>query len=1114
MLGPQSPHNPFSQKRRKNNTFRRAVISALAGLSAILAPITATYAHAQSVTEVQETVKPNAVKVAEVSTALPTNTAAIPSQKIPPQNPDIPAIEAPVKTINTTLIVEIDTSITVTLDGETLESTEVHRSDKGGLYVNAMPIFQALNNDFEYDDVSKALIVRRSQDGVVMELYTDTGIVKANGKALGKLKHFGEVSEGRFILTPNAIAVMSGANGRFNKKSNEFEFKLDSRLKVATGFEIFVNDIALGNLNPAPKSIGPVLILPLLPIAEALGHDVRVLDSTGEVFVRRAQDSAEFKLNLNTGLVKLRDVPYGISKDVTYIDQTNLLLPVSAIETLTGTNISTSEGGTRIEVVLDERLSGSIKPLGSVDDEAKDTPLTLETIQFSAGPDVINTVDVDFRVKRVNARLRYEIPDLPTSVAELEPSWLSLEYAHLNGVSGTVGDYSADFRELDGVGIRRIRGISANKVTDKGRWALTAGVPTQGAVRISNDQSRLTYGGLAAGGRYASRKGWEAGLALKRDNLTDDQMAVLSAISGSLGRKKDKKFQWDARADVGVFDGPVRDKPVDVRGSVSGRYDVNESVTVDTFVQYDGVEFLRTNLDNEDREDTITETLNPDVQLPENDAFIPDTRVRGADNLTLSGSVRYSPSKDIGFLNNPAASIRAQTSTTGVTVGSETAVTTRSVGASVATSIAQTGVSVSLDANVFDQSFAGDPENDSFGQSFGARAYKQFERFTVRAQYQNSNVKGQGVQQSANVNVTARSFNVPLPKDAGLSLAPSVSAGWTPESQSLRGGIVANFDSGDLLGRKTKLNASLGVLQSVAAGSNARGQTRTDKYLSVSVARRVAIGKNMALGLAYRNNLSGSQSIGLQLDGRFDFNEKRKYKQTLDGRGVLKGRAFVDENRDGIQQEGEPAVPNVLVRLKSTKLALRTDRSGFYTVQNVKVGLYDVVVDGRSLPLGYALSADVMTRATIYDGQITDVPLPIVQRGQIRGFTYVDDNGNRAYDKGEERIDSVSLNLKGLETDDAAKTLAVSTSFGQFAFDDLPDGEYTVTATSQPKLGLTAGEGVTLNLSDYDRLMAKIAIPVTRAKPVIDSDIREVKAAAEPEVPDPPPDIEVTMASP
>jgi len=372
-------------------------------------------------------------------------------------------------TINTKLIANIDPTITVKLDGETLQSTEVHRSENGGLYVNAMPIFTALGNDFEYDDVSKALIVRRSQDGVVMELYTDTGIVKANGKALGKLGHFGEVTDGKYILTPNAIAVLSGANGTFDNETNEFSFKLDPRLRVATGFEIFVNGLALQNLNPAPKSIGPVLLLPLLPIAEELGHDVQVIEGGSQVRVRRAQDSAVFTLNLETGLVKLRDKPYGITKDVNYIDPINLLLPVSAIETLTGTHVAIDGGTGQINIDLDDRLTGAIKPSASVDEEARTTPFTPESVSFHLGPDTLNTVDFDFRYKRVNSRLRYEIPDLPEDAKEIEPSWLSLDFAHTNGVRGSIGDYAANLRELDGVGLRRIRGAAAVKETEKGR---------------------------------------------------------------------------------------------------------------------------------------------------------------------------------------------------------------------------------------------------------------------------------------------------------------------------------------------------------------------------------------------------------------------------------------------------------------------------------------------------------------------------------------------------------------------------------------------------------------------------------------------------------------------
>ena len=114
-----------------------------------------------------------------------TKTASV---AIPDTSPSKkPITPEKIQTVNTKIIAEVDSTIIVKLDGETLESTEVHRTEDGNLYVNAMPIFQHLGNDVEYDDVSKALIVRRSQDNVVMELYTETGIVKADGRALGKL---------------------------------------------------------------------------------------------------------------------------------------------------------------------------------------------------------------------------------------------------------------------------------------------------------------------------------------------------------------------------------------------------------------------------------------------------------------------------------------------------------------------------------------------------------------------------------------------------------------------------------------------------------------------------------------------------------------------------------------------------------------------------------------------------------------------------------------------------------------------------------------------------------------------------------------------------------------
>jgi len=1065
VLGPRTQKYGICLNSSKNSALEYVFLAFCLLFCVFFTPISAQSAHAEEAVNKTAEIAENVVKSAAKPSAAATSDALNP----------------PKKTINTTLIAEVDTTITVTLDGETLESTEVHRTQAGELYVNAMPIFTALNNDVEYDDVSKALIVRRSQDNVVMELYTDTGIVKADGRPLGKLKHFGEIKEGRFLLTPNAIAVMSGAAGKYDKKSKSFAFKLDPRLKVATGFDIIVNGLSLGNLNPEPKSIGPVLIMPLLPIAEALGHDVTVLDASREVRVRRAQDSAEFTLNLDTGLVKLRGVPYGITKDITYIDGTNLLLPVSAIETLTGTNITVEGASSRILVDLDDRLAGAIKPGERVSDIAAKEPLTLETLSFHVGMDTINRVDADFRVKQINGRVRYETPDLPQTADEVKPSWLSVDFAHVNGVTGAIGDYSADNRELDGVGLRRIKGISAVKVTEKGRWAAAIGAPTDGAIKISEDQSRLTFGGAAAGVRYQSREGWEAGLSAKKDSLSKDQMAVLSAISGRLGREKDKKIQWDARADLGVFDGQAREKSMDLRLGLSGRVDVNQAITLDANAVYDGAEFLRTRLTAEALAESITQTTNPNSYInQEQDTVIPDTRQKGLDQMSIGASLRLTPNENLGVLNNPAASVRIQSTITGFAEGKNERVKVDSYGASVATSLGDSGISLSADVNAFTQSFKNGEESVS-GHSYSARAYKEFENVTLRAQYLNAVKDGSERRESAALTASARSFNVPMPKEASLSIAPSATASWTPEFTSLRGGVVANFNSGEMLGQKTRLDASLGILQSVGGISygNGKSPSQTDKYLSVTLARRMRIGNNMALGLSYRNNLNGDQRFGLQLDGRFDFNEKRKYKQTLDGRGVLKGRAFVDENRDGIKQDQEMAVPNAMVRLKGTRMALRTDRGGFFTIQNIKVGIYDVQIDGRSLPLGYSMAMEGESRVTIHEGRITDIPMPIVQRGQIRGFTYIDENGNGEYEKNEERIEGASLRISGEALGEEGR--AISTSFGQYAFDDLANGIYEVRVLGQEKTGLKASAPITIDLSEYDRLMARIAIPLTRA---------------------------------
>lgn len=975
--------------------------------------------------------------------------------------------------LNKRLVADLAPEFRVSLEGEELPSSEVRKDNSGAVFVRAEPIFEALNNKYEYNIDDGTLVVQRSQDGVVMELYTDTGIVKANGRALGKLDVFGEVREGMINLTPNAIAVLSGAIGKIDEDAKRIDFELDPRLKVATGFEVFVNDIPLGQIEPGPKSIGSVLLLPLRPIAQELGHEVQIIEGGSVVKVLRSQDSAVFELNLDTGLVKLNGRPHGVTKDVSYIEDINLLLPISAIETLTGTHINVEAGTSRINVDLDARLKGAIKPGSKISETTEKTPFVLETLEFHTGIDTLNKASVDFRMKGLNGRVRYEIPDLPTSIQEAEPSWLSLELAHVNGVQGTLGDYSADLRELDGVGIRRIRGIAATKNFEKGRWAIAGGVPSSGSKQVSEDQNRSTFDGFAAGARYADKDGWEAGVSYKKDGLTDDQMAVLSAISGRLGRKREKTLNWDVRADVGAFSGSAREKSADVRVSGNARYEVNKSINIDVFANYDGAEFLRTDLDGEEQ----SELNNPESALtsPETDEqAIPDIRARGKDFISYGAAAQVASYKDIGPFNRPAASIRYSRNESGVFTGQENKTTSQNYGASISTKFNPLDTNLSVDFNAFNQSGA-DGKKTS-GDQITVRAYKDTKYATVRSQY--SSTRGEGPRRLDRLDgqITVKPKELNLPKDALISVSPSVSGTWSDTNSFVRGGLLANLDSGRLLGKKTKLQANLGVLQSFSNTAEAK----SDTFLTVSLGRQLRINKNLAAGLSYRTDLRGEQRVGIYLDGRFDFNEKRKFRNSDDGRGVLKGRVFLDKNRDGKKQEDEPGIGGAMIRVKGTRLALRTDSAGYYTIQNIKVGLYELQIEGRSLPLGYSLADEAITKATVGDGYITDVNMPVVRRGQVLGYAYVDENADGEHTKGEKRLEGAKLVLTDLAN--TKKRIEVyATSFGQFAFDNLAAGRYElqIDRTNQP--GSTPDEPMTLDLAETEDLMLRVKIA---AKPV------------------------------
>ena len=164
-----------------------------------------------------------------------------------------------------------------------------------------------------------------------------------------------------------------------------------------------------------------------------------------------------------------------------------------------------------------------------------------------------------------------------------------------------------------------------------------------------------------------------------------------------------------------------------------------------------------------------------------------------------------------------------------------------------------------------------------------------------------------------------------------------------------------------------------------------------------------------------------------------------------EGKGVLAGRVFLERNRDGVRQDDEPGVPGVRVQVIGTRLGLNTARDGHFNIQNIKQGLYAVTVSRQSLPLGYLVSEATKPRVTVGNGRRTEVEIPLILSGQVRGAVFVDENGNGEPDAGERRLEGQWLQLKSLTT--GATRDIHSASFGQYGFESVDPGEYELSAS-------------------------------------------------------------------
>jgi uncharacterized repeat protein (TIGR01451 family) len=190
--------------------------------------------------------------------------------------------------------------------------------------------------------------------------------------------------------------------------------------------------------------------------------------------------------------------------------------------------------------------------------------------------------------------------------------------------------------------------------------------------------------------------------------------------------------------------------------------------------------------------------------------------------------------------------------------------------------------------------------------------------------------------------------------------------------------------------------------------------------------------------------------------------------------GSISGKVFNDHNDNGVVEGDEPGIPNVEVVLSGTddqgnpvNVTTTTDAQGNYRFEDLRPGTYTVTeptqptdtLNGQTVPgtsggtptdkgtTPSSISSIVLTPGASSEqnnfGEITG--------GSISGKVYTDHNDNGVVGGDEPGIPNVEVVLSG--TDDQGNPVNVTTTTdaqGNYRFDDLRPGTYTVTEPTQP----------------------------------------------------------------
>lgn len=889
------------------------------------------------------------------------------------------------------------------VEGERIEIRQTLTAE-GIDHFDARPIIEKLKGQITTD--TTVLKVLRFQDGAEISIDMADGRVEANGQELGLIPEWRPRELADTWLDANAIAILTGTEVS-KDDDGTLHFTLDDRLRPQFDLDLWVNGelIPVGDIEP--RTIGPVLLLPLPDVVNALGHSLEIDETTGLITVIRVQDTARITIAPNTGAIAVNDRFVGVTPNISYAVPEDLLFPSTAVETLTGTHIKLRPGTNRVDVELDDRIRSAVLPDAFVLDQAKETPFTLERLDYQLATNGPQAVSLSAHGGTLNGIGTVTTAGGLQTPGGLHPSTIAIDLESLRGWRSSLGDITDPFRELSGSGASRVRGVGWQRQSEDGDIvAITAGAPLSGSRRVSDSVTTPTFSGFAAGARLIRPdKSEEIGVAAALAGSDGRLVATAQKLHVS-DRPRDKAGLKSASATVGLgaFQGNAPNA-VDVDVRASGGYQLSKQSRLRVSGGYRGASFLT----RPGRTDT-----------GERSAVGAQTNARV--------SLDWRAKRDWSILKEPTAVSRVSMAQSGGR-------NSQSMGVSVGGWLQGIGSSVAADVN---RSMA-QAESGERGTATttSIRVFRRFNWGDGQLVAQ-SNQTDEDTENRLIATLNGKPITRFIGKGGVVSLSPSASVVSDSENLNGRLGASVSADSGSTFGDKFRMAGQLTAAQSLDPDTSA-------PELFANVSGAYALNRYVRLTGSVGQSLGGARSFFLTLTGSAPFNPPRKHTLPRDGRGVLNGRVFLDRNRDGVRQEDEPGLAGITVSLNNTRLQLAADRDGYYTIQNLRSGLYTLKIDRRSLPLGVMISEATSMRATVAPGQITTLDVPVIISGQIRGSIYVDEDGSGDRSAGDPRLEGAFVELQSESDRALAPTTQYAASFGQYAFESLGPGDYTIT---------------------------------------------------------------------